>query len=118
MSVSRKQMIEQSGLLSKVSPVLQFLNIVQLVFYIALLCLVGQGAVWLLAGAKRSSNFFYTLFQLLNKPWVAAARLVAPKQIVDHQVPFVAFVVLLIVYAAVTLAKIEHCVSVAMVGCK
>ena len=32
--------------------------------------------------------------------------------------PIVAFFVVGVLYAAVTLAKIEHCVTVAMQGCK
>ena len=38
---------------------LLFLNAAQLVLYIALLALLGQGVLFLLAGAKRDANFFY-----------------------------------------------------------
>lgn len=94
------------------------LNTLQLVFYIAVLLLTGQGLLWLISGAKAGNNLIYQLFQLVNKPWVRAARWIAPKQVADHQVPMVAFIVVGVLYAAVTLAKIEHCVTVAMQGCK
>ena len=94
------------------------LNILQLVFYIAVLLLAGQGLLWLISGAKAGNNLFYQIFQLVNKPWVWAARWIAPKQVADHQMPIVAFFVVGVLYAAVTLAKIEHCVTVAMQGCK
>lgn len=97
---------------------LAFLNIAQLVLYIALLALLGQGLLYVLAGAKRQSNTFYQLFQILNKPWTKAARFLAPKQIADGQVPFVAFFVLAVLYIAVTLSKIEHCVAIGMQACK
>ncbi len=83
-----------------------------------MLCLVGQGILFLFAGAKRNNNFAYQLFQILNKPWTKITRLITPKQIADHQVPFAAFCMLAIFYVGVTLAKIEHCVSVGMQGCK
>jgi len=94
------------------------LNTLQLVFYIALLLLAGQGVLWVISGAKAGNNLFYQLFQLANKPWVKAARWIAPRQVADHQVPVVAFFVVGILYIAVTLAKIEHCVTIAMQGCK
>jgi cytochrome b561 len=94
------------------------LNLAQLVLYIALLALLGQGILYLLAGGGRQSNTFYQLFQVLNKPWVKAARFIAPKQIADHQVPFVAFFVLGVLYIAVTLAKVEHCVTIGVQLCK
>jgi hypothetical protein len=98
--------------------VLLFLNILQLMLYIGLLCLVGQGVVYLFAGAKRNSNFAYQIFQILNKPWTKVVRWITPKQVADHQVPITAFFMLSVLYIAVTLAKVEHCVSVAMQGCK
>ena len=94
------------------------LNTLQLVFYIAVLLLTGQGVLWLVSGAKAGNNLFYQIFQLVNKPWVQVARWMAPKQVADRQVPVVAFLAVIILYVAVTLAKIEHCVSVAMQGCK
>ena len=44
---------------------LNVLNIIQLVLYIALLALVGQGALHVLAGPRRDSNFFYRLLQVI-----------------------------------------------------
>ena len=73
---------------------LLFLNAAQLLLYIGILALLGQGLLFILAGTKRETNVFYQLF------------------------PFVAFCVVAILYLAVTVAKIEHCVSVGMVGCK
>ncbi len=94
------------------------LNIAQLVLYIALLALLGQAVLYVLAGERRQGNTFYQLFQVLNKPWVKTARFIAPKQIADAQVPFVAFFVLAVFYIAVTLWKIEHCVTIGVQACK
>jgi len=98
--------------------VLLFLNIAQLILYIGGLSLIGQALLFVLSGQKRDTNLFYQLFQILNKPWTAMARFISPKQIADHQIPFVAFCILAILYIVVTLAKIEHCVSIGIELCQ
>jgi hypothetical protein len=98
--------------------VLTFLNIAQLLLYIGGLALLGQGLLFVLSGQKRDTNLFYQLFQIVNKPWTSIARLIAPKQVADHQIPFVAFCIVAVLYIAVTLAKIEHCVSIGIELCQ
>ncbi len=97
---------------------LLFLNAAQLLLYIGILALLGQGLLFILAGAKRDTNLFYQLFTIVNKPWTSIAALIAPKQIAKRHHPFVAFCVVAVLYLAVTVAKIEHCVSVGMASCK
>jgi hypothetical protein len=97
---------------------LTVINALQLVLYVAGLALLGQGLLYLLAGQKRNTNFAYQLFQVLTKPAFLVARFIAPRQIADSQTGFVAFFVVVILYAAVTLWKIEYCVGVQMVGCR
>ena len=45
---------------------LDFLKLAQLVLYIALLSLLGQGVLYLLAGARRDGNVFYRLLQAVG----------------------------------------------------
>ena len=97
---------------------LLFLNIAQLLLYIGGLGLVGQGLLFVLAGQGRSNNLFYQLIGMVNKPWTLLARLISPKQIVDSQVPFVAFCIIGVLYIAVTIAKIEHCLSIGIEACQ
>jgi len=97
---------------------LTVLNILQLVLYIALLALLGQGLLYVLAGAKREDNFFYRLLQLLSKPFTVLVRKITPHQVADRQVPLVTFFLLLIVYAVVTLEKIKLCVALGVETCK
>ena len=94
------------------------LNIIQLVLYIALLALVGQGALFVLSGARRDSNFFYRLLQVISKPFTLPVRWITPKQVDDRQVPVVTFLLLLIVYAVVTFEKINLCMAANMAGCR
>ncbi|MDO9095103.1 MAG: hypothetical protein Q8R98_20295 [Rubrivivax sp.] len=95
---------------------LTVLNVVQLILYIALLALIGQGILYVLAGAKRDSNFFYKLLQVLSKPFTLPVRKITPRQVSDAQVPLVTFLLLAILYAVVTFEKADLCVTSNMLG--
>ena len=95
---------------------LAFLNIVQLVLYIALLALLGQAVLWVLAGAKRETNVFYKLLQVLSKPFTLPVRKITPKLVSDRQVPLVTFLLLVVLYAVVTFERADLCVKSNMVG--
>jgi hypothetical protein len=95
---------------------LTFLNVVQLILYIALLALVGQGVLFVLAGAKRESNMFYTLLRVISKPFTVPVRKITPKQVADQHVPLVTFFLLVILYAIVTFERADLCVTSNMVG--
>lgn len=58
------------------------------------MALLGQGAVALLAGARRQTNPIYQLFAILTRPVIRAVRFITPKPIIDKHVPFVAFFLL------------------------
>ena len=96
---------------------LTFLNIVQLVLYIALLALVGQGVLFVLAGERRDSNFFYRTLQVVSRPFTALMRRLTPKLVADEHVPVVTFFLLLVIYAVVTFEKVSLCISLNMEGC-
>jgi hypothetical protein len=98
--------------------VLLFLSIVKLICEIALLSLLGQALLYVLAGAQRDRNVFYQLLEVLTNPFTRPTRLITPKQVADRHVPFVTFFFLVIIWAVVTFEKISLCVSVNMVGCK
>jgi hypothetical protein len=95
-----------------------FLNLAQLVLYIALLALLGQGVLYLLAGAKRQSNFFYQLLQVLSKPFTLPVRKLTPAQVADRHVPVITFLLLVLAYIVVTFEKINLCVSLGPGACR
>jgi uncharacterized protein YggT (Ycf19 family) len=94
------------------------LNILQLVLYIALLALLGQGVLYLLAGAKRDTNLFYQLLKIVTKPFTAPVRMLTPRQVADQHVPIVTFFLLGLAYLIVTFEKINLCVTTGMAGCR
>lgn len=97
---------------------LTFLTLAQLVLYIPLLALVGQGILYVLAGPRRQSNFFYQLLQLLSKPFTFIVRAITPRQVGDQQVPVVTFFLVVIAYVVVTLERIQLCVQLGVEACR
>ncbi len=97
---------------------LLFLSIVKLICEIALLALFGQGLLYVLAGDKRDTNFFYRALKAVTSPFTKPTRRITPRQVADQHVPFVTFFFLVLVWGVVTFEKINHCISVNMVGCK
>ena len=72
--------------------------------------------LFVLAGAKRETNFFYKLLQLLSKPFALPVRKLTPKLVADQHVPVVTFFLLLVVYAIVTFERADLCVTANVVG--
>jgi hypothetical protein len=98
--------------------VLLIISAIKLICEIAVMALLGQGLLYVLAGEKRDSNFFYQLLKIITRPFTKVARWIAPRQVGDHQVPFVAFFLLLVIWAVVTIEKIQYCVGQNMEGCR
>jgi hypothetical protein len=91
---------------------------IKLIAEIALLALFGQWVLGLLAGAKKDQNLFYQILQIVGKPFVVAARVITPKQVIDRHVPLVAFLLLLFIWLAATLMKIRTCLQIGVELCK
>lgn len=92
------------------------LNVAQVILYVALLALAGQGVLYVLAGPKREQNLFYTLLRVVSKPFTVPMRKVTPRQVADRHVPVVTFFLLLILYAIVTFERADLCITSQMVG--
>jgi hypothetical protein len=97
---------------------LAVLTLLQLLLYIPLLALLGQGLLYVLAGSRRETNFFYQLLRLLSKPFTFVVRKISPQQVADQHVPLATFLLLLVAYAFVTFARIDHCVRIGVEHCK
>ena len=71
------------------------LSILRALVEVAGYALLGQGLLYVLAGAKREGNSVYKLLQLIASPAVKAMRAILPRAIVDRHVPVITFFVLL-----------------------
>lgn len=97
---------------------LQLLEFLQMLLYIPLLALVGQGVLYVLAGAKRETNFFYTTLRLISRPFTFVVRKITPAQVADEHVPVVTFFLVVIAYAVVTFELIALCVEMGVEQCR
>lgn len=90
---------------------------IKLIAEIALMALLGQGLLALLAGRKRDTNLFYNLLTVLTRPFVRATRLVTPRFVVDQHVPYVTFFLLACIWLGATFMKIVICARIGVEQC-
>jgi len=93
-------------------------SVIKLIAEIALMALLGQWVLGLLAGARREQNLFYQILQIVGRPFVSVARLLTPKLVLDRHVPLVAFLLLLFIWLAATIYRIQTCLQIGVELCK
>lgn len=91
---------------------------IKLVVEIALMALLGQWLVGLMAGARRDTNLFYKLLQVLTNPFVKVVRAITPRVVLDRHVPLAAFLMLGFVWVVATVTKISLCVQIGVQQCR
>jgi hypothetical protein len=69
----------------------QLLGTIQLVVAIALMALVAQAVLYVLAGRNRDKNLFYQIVRIIPSPFVKLFRLLTPKVFEDRVIPFATF---------------------------
>ena len=74
---------------------------------IAGVAFLGQGVLWVIAGAKRDQNLFYNLFKTLTSPVTRATRFITPRIVIDAHIGLVAFFLLLVLWVVLTAFKIR-----------
>ncbi|RLJ68612.1 hypothetical protein [Sulfurisoma sediminicola] len=84
---------------------LLLLGVLRALVEVALLSLLGQGVVALLAGSRRATNPIYVLFGIVTKPAIRAARWITPKLVIDKHIPFVSFFLLFWLWIFLAWAK-------------
>lgn len=94
------------------------LNVLQLLLYVGLLGLAGQGLLYVLAGPRRDSNVFYQLMRIVGRPFTALVRALTPAQVSDRQVGVLSFALVALAYLAVTMEKIGLCLAVGVEACR
>lgn len=90
-------------------PELIILSALRALVQMAILFLLGQGLLALLAGSRRHTNSVYKLFILLTSPVIKITRLITPRQIIDKHVPLVAFFLLFWLLYGVSHLKRMYC---------
>lgn len=91
---------------------------VKLVAEIALMALLSQWLLGLLAGAKRETNMFYKLLQVITSPFIKVTRLISPRFVLDRHVPLGAFLLLTVIWFVAVIAKINLCLQLGPGACR
>jgi hypothetical protein len=76
-----------------------------------LLVLLGQGLLYVFAGAGRRNNIVYRMFATVTGPVMKATRFVTPRFIVDQHIGLVAFFLLCILWIAALALKVHFALA-------
>jgi hypothetical protein len=68
---------------------------------------LGQGLLWVWAGAKRDQNIVYNLFKTLTSPVTRVTRAITPRIVLDQHIGLVAFFLLTVLWVVLTAFKIK-----------
>jgi ABC-type uncharacterized transport system permease subunit len=74
---------------------------------VAGVAMMGQGVLWVIAGAKRDQNMVYGLFKTLTSPVMKATRVITPRIVLDQHIGLVAFFLLAVMWLVLTAFKIK-----------
>jgi hypothetical protein len=85
----------------------QLVVILKAINEVALMALVGQAALFVLAGSRRDTNFVYTLLRTVTAPVLKATRRIAPRFVVDAHIGFLAFFFLALLEGILIVLKIR-----------
>lgn len=91
---------------------------IKLVAEIALMAMLAQGLLGLLAGAKRDTNVFYQTLVAVTKPFVKGVRMITPRVVIDRHVPVATWVLLAMVWVIATVVKIDLCLEIGVQSCQ
>ncbi len=83
---------------------------------IAGVAFLGQGALWVIAGAKRDQNVIYKLFRTLTSPVTRVTRVITPRFVIDAHIGLVAFFLLMMLWVGLTAVKIKLVLDRAAAG--
>jgi len=74
---------------------------------IAGVAMIGQGLLYVIAGAKRDQNAVYGIFKTLTSPVIKATRWITPRIVLDQHLGLVAFLLLIVLWFGLTVMKIR-----------
>jgi len=90
---------------------LQVAEIIRTLAEVAGYALLGQGALYLLAGANRDKNVPYQILKTITSPILKFARIVTPRFVLDQHIGLVAFFLVLAIYLFAGKQKLHLCLT-------
>lgn len=74
---------------------------------VALVGMLGQGLLYVLAGKGREQNLIYKLFKTITSPVAKLTRIITPRIVLDRHVWLVSLLLLSMLWLALTVLKIR-----------
>lgn len=81
--------------------------IIKSLIEVALVVMIGQAILFVLAGASRHQNLIYRMFTTVTGPIMKATRFITPRFIVDQHIGLVAFLLLVVLWALALALKVH-----------
>ena len=85
---------------------LQMITIFKAMVEVALFAFVGQGILFILAGARRDKNLVFVMLKTVTMPVTKFIRLVSPGIVMDRHIPLASFILLIVLWAGLTIGKV------------
>jgi ABC-type uncharacterized transport system permease subunit len=73
--------------------------------------MIGQGVLYLFAGANRERNLPYRILKIVTSPVMKTVRFVTPRFVLDQHIGLLAFLVVAIIWFWAAQYKLALCVS-------
>ncbi len=82
-------------------------TIIKALVEVAGFSLLGQGVLWVFAGAGRERNFVYIMFRTVTAPVFRLTRFITPRFVLDRHIWIITPLVLALLWLAATYFKIR-----------
>lgn len=86
---------------------LLFIQMLKAIIEVALFAFVGQAILYIMAGAKRDTNFVFTLLKMITSPMTTIVRFISPRIIIDRHIPLATFILLCTLWIGLTVVKVQ-----------
>lgn len=73
--------------------------------------LLGQGVLYVLAGANREKNFFYRILKTATMPVWRFTRLITPRVILDQHIGLLSFLLIAIAWYFLLVTQVAQCLT-------
>jgi hypothetical protein len=87
---------------------LKLILILKAIIEVALFAFMGQAVLYIMAGAKRDTNFVFTTLKLITSPMTKMTRFISPRIILDRHIPLATFLLLCMLWGMLTVAKVKY----------
>ncbi len=93
-------------------------SVVKLVAEVALMALIGRGALGLLLGSGRDASVFYRVLDTVCRPVLSVARATTPAAVPARLLPWICASVLFSLWLLALALKVSVCLRIGMALCR